>query len=217
MTLFAAQPRKRIAQHPVFPRIEKSFFSIPQTIVQYRSDIRQPAKRGGLRKIEIGSNALNTVLYRCLPFKDGRVLEQALGFWYFICQSMGCRQFWCTCSGIEGKRAPIHAEVMDVFWGGTSILRAGFHEAIFRADSVYFFDAEVALNRRFRRITVLLTEKIVRLAYEWNRFTTSPAIVSHFEWLACGTRTAGWPGPATGPALRCPVVRASCARRRNTE
>ncbi|WP_155638525.1 hypothetical protein [Burkholderia cepacia] len=70
---------------------------------------------------------------------------------------------------------------MDVFWGGTSILRAGFQGAIFRADSVYFFDAEVALNWRFRRITVLLTEKIVRLAYEWNRFTTSPAIVSHFE------------------------------------
>ncbi|MCA8271997.1 hypothetical protein LGN17_05605 [Burkholderia sp. AU30280] len=34
-----------------FRRIEKSFFSIPQTIVEYRSDIRQPVKMGGLRKI----------------------------------------------------------------------------------------------------------------------------------------------------------------------
>ncbi|WP_174985291.1 hypothetical protein [Burkholderia lata] len=45
-----------------FLHIEKSFFSIPQMIVQYRSVIRQPAKRGGLRKIEIRGSALNVVL-----------------------------------------------------------------------------------------------------------------------------------------------------------
>ncbi|WP_423391653.1 hypothetical protein [Burkholderia sp. LMG 21824] len=49
-----------------FLRIEKSFFSIPQTIVEYRSDIRQPEKRGGLRKIEIGGNGLNVAL-SCMP------------------------------------------------------------------------------------------------------------------------------------------------------
>ncbi|WP_155625483.1 hypothetical protein [Burkholderia pseudomultivorans] len=30
-------------------------------------------------------------------------------------------------------------------------------------------------------------------------------------------RRAIWPGPATGPAARCPVLRASCAMRRNGE
>ncbi|WP_423759301.1 hypothetical protein [Burkholderia sp. NLJ2] len=38
-----------------FSRASKNRFSIPQMIVKYRCDIRQPEKTGGLRKIEIAS------------------------------------------------------------------------------------------------------------------------------------------------------------------
>ncbi|WP_143155677.1 MULTISPECIES: hypothetical protein [Burkholderia] len=38
-----------------FSFVSKNLFSIPQTIVKYSCDIRQPEKTGGLRKIEIAS------------------------------------------------------------------------------------------------------------------------------------------------------------------
>ncbi|MBN3797048.1 MULTISPECIES: hypothetical protein [Burkholderia] len=62
-----------------FHRIEKSFFSIPQMIVQYRSDIRQPEKRGGLRKIEIGGNALNVALSRMPAVQRRHGIRASMG------------------------------------------------------------------------------------------------------------------------------------------
>ncbi|WP_124449249.1 MULTISPECIES: hypothetical protein [unclassified Burkholderia] len=57
VVIFRRATKKAHRAAPSSPSYRKNrFFSIPQTIVKYRTDIRQPEKMGGLRKIEIAGN-----------------------------------------------------------------------------------------------------------------------------------------------------------------
>ncbi|WP_185640606.1 MULTISPECIES: hypothetical protein [unclassified Burkholderia] len=68
------------SRNPRFWSVSKNRFSILQTIVDYRSDIRQPEKRGGLRKIEITGIALTRWGRKRAPGIVGGALKSAAGY-----------------------------------------------------------------------------------------------------------------------------------------
>ncbi|HDR9872220.1 TPA: hypothetical protein QDE31_20895 [Burkholderia cenocepacia] len=55
-------------------------FSIPQTIVKCGTDIRQPEKTGGLRKIEIAGTGLRLQCSKDVRWKTVAVFEYASMF-----------------------------------------------------------------------------------------------------------------------------------------
>jgi hypothetical protein len=69
---------------PQFSFVSKIQFPIPQTIVQYRTDIRQPAKTGGLRKIKIGGTRLTLRRSNDWSGKTDALLEYASRWRIFL-------------------------------------------------------------------------------------------------------------------------------------
>ncbi|KUY58154.1 hypothetical protein WS45_11075 [Burkholderia sp. RF2-non_BP3] len=63
----------------------------------------------------------------------------------------------------------------------------------------------------------ILREKIADIELRMEPLRIRTAMPRHDEIGSCGAGAAGWPGPSTGPASRCPAARASCARARNAE
>ncbi|WP_156437089.1 MULTISPECIES: hypothetical protein [unclassified Burkholderia] len=64
---------------PGFRPVSKNRFSILQTIVHYRTDIRQPEKKGGLRKIEIAGIDLAGQCRVCMRGIAGSELSETAG------------------------------------------------------------------------------------------------------------------------------------------
>ncbi|RQS08103.1 hypothetical protein DIE06_33650 [Burkholderia sp. Bp8998] len=78
-------------------------------------------------------------------------------------------------------------------------------------------DACVVLNSGIKMRVPILLQKITGIEQPLEPFRMRPAMPRQYETRSCDAGAADWPGPATGPASRCPAARASCARARNAE
>ncbi|AOJ85989.1 hypothetical protein WS87_04570 [Burkholderia sp. MSMB0856] len=78
-------------------------------------------------------------------------------------------------------------------------------------------DACIVQNAGIRSASRILREKIADIELRMEPLRIRTAMPRHGEIRSCGAGAAGWPGPSTGPASRCPAARASCARARNGE